>query len=257
MLSSVVSPDTTVVGYETLGSGPPMVLVHGGTADRTRWAPVRQKLATKYTVHIMDRRGRGLSTAEAPDYSIAREAEDIAAVVAAVGEDVHLVGHSYGALGSLEAALLTSSIGRMTLYEPPMSSPGLPVLDPEALVRMRSIADPELLLVTFYQEALQLEPSVVDAMKGTAIWRARLAAVHTIVRELTEITGYAPDERLATIDVPVRMLVGSESPAYLRTATERVAARIASAEVVTLQGHGHQAIDHDPELFVSEVFADA
>jgi pimeloyl-ACP methyl ester carboxylesterase len=255
MPSSVVSPDATVIGYETLGAGPPMVLVHGGTADRTRWAPVRQSLATRYTVHIMDRRGRGLSTAEAPEYSIKREGEDIAAVVEAVGPGVHLVGHSYGALCSLEAALLTGAIGRITLYEPPMPSPGLPVLDPETLLRMKSISDPELLLVTFYQEALRLPPETVDGMKGTEIWQARLAAVHTIVRELEEIDAYTADDRLAKIDVPVRMLLGTESPAYLRVATETVATRIATAEVVALRGHAHQAIDYAPELFVAEVFA--
>ena len=117
MTSSVVSADGTTIGFESLGAGPPLVLVHGGTADRTRWAPVRERLAERYTVHIVDRRGRGLSTAEADQYDIRREGEDIAAVVAAVGPDVYLFGHSYGALCSLEAALLTDAIGRASCRE--------------------------------------------------------------------------------------------------------------------------------------------
>jgi pimeloyl-ACP methyl ester carboxylesterase len=57
----------------------------------------------------MDRRGRGGSEDNA-DYDILREAEDVAGVVEEifqqVGEPVLVLGHSYGAVCSLEAALL-------------------------------------------------------------------------------------------------------------------------------------------------------
>jgi len=43
----------------------------------------------------MDRRGRGLSTAEAGAYGLEREAEDVAAVAEALGNDVYVVAHSY------------------------------------------------------------------------------------------------------------------------------------------------------------------
>lgn len=254
MPSSVVSADGTVIGYESVGAGPPLVLVHGGTADRSRWAPVRQSLAERYTVHILDRRGRGLSTVEASSgYSIQREAEDIAAVVEAVGSDVYLVAHSYGALCSLEAALITSAIGRLTVYEPPMPTPGLEVVPLDVVVLMKSISEPEKLLETFFREALRVPQEAVDGMKGTPIWTARLAAVHTIIRELDQVVAYVPGDRLAKIDIPVRMLVGTESPAYLRAATADFAARIASAEVVELPGQAHQAMDYAPELFVRSV----
>jgi len=126
MPSSVVSADGTVIGFETLGDGPPMLLVHGGTATLSRWAPVQAQLAERYTVHMMDRRGRGISADEAQPYSIQREGEDVAAVLEAIGEDVYLLGHSYGALCAIEAALISGRIGRIMLYEPPMLSPARP-----------------------------------------------------------------------------------------------------------------------------------
>ena len=35
---SVVSADGTRIGCEVVGAGPPLLLVHGSTADRSRWA---------------------------------------------------------------------------------------------------------------------------------------------------------------------------------------------------------------------------
>src|SRR5438270_592473 len=85
------------------GHGPPLVLVHGTTADHTRWAPLLPVLDELFTVHAVDRRGRGAS-GDDPDHAIEREFEDVAAVVDAIAEPVHLLGHSYGAICALEAA---------------------------------------------------------------------------------------------------------------------------------------------------------
>jgi hypothetical protein len=49
------------------------------------------------------------------------------------------------------------------------------------------------------------------------------------------------------------MLLGTESPAYLRAATEAVAARIPGTTIVAMQGQGHQGIDYDPQQFVRAV----
>lgn len=252
MARSVVSPDGTVIGFETLGDGPPLLLVHGGTATLLRWAPVREQLATRYTVYLMDRRGRGLSTDEASSYSLQREAEDIAAVASAAGDDVYAVGHSYGALATIEAALI-HRFRRIVLYEPPMESPGLPVVPPGALARLKALTSPEELLEGFYRDALQLPQAAIDGMKGTEVWAARVGAAFTILRELDEVIAFRADARLAAIEAPVRMLLGTESPGYVRAATANIAAQIPGAGIVALQGQAHQAIDSDPAQFVAAV----
>jgi pimeloyl-ACP methyl ester carboxylesterase len=96
-MATVVSADKNVIGYESVGAGPLLQLVHGSTSTHARWSSVRAQLAQRYTVHAMDRRGRGLSTAEAGPYGLRPEAQDVAAVAEAVGGDVYVVGHSYGA----------------------------------------------------------------------------------------------------------------------------------------------------------------
>jgi pimeloyl-ACP methyl ester carboxylesterase len=107
----VVSRDGTGIAVWTSGQGPPLVVVHGTPADHTRWRPLLAYLEPSVTVHAMDRRGRGAS-GDAPAYELAREHEDVAAVVDAAaeasGSAVDLYGHSHGAIVAFGAATLTS-----------------------------------------------------------------------------------------------------------------------------------------------------
>ena len=95
MPETVVSADGTPLALWRSGEGPPLVLVHGAAADHSRWAPVLPALEERFTVHQFDRRGRG-ERGDAADYSLAREFEDVVAVVESAGADVNLLGHSHG-----------------------------------------------------------------------------------------------------------------------------------------------------------------
>ena len=254
-MGTVTSRDGTVIGFTTVGEGPPMVLVHGTSADHTRWEPVLAQLAERYTVHAVDRRGRGLS-GDGEKYDIVREGEDIAAVVDAVGPDVFVVAHSYGARCSLEAALLTSAINRIVLYEPPGVTPGHQVSAPEVLTALRATDDRDEILTIFYRGALHQTDEQIEAMRRTPVWQARLAAAHTVSRELdvVETFGIVP-KRYEAIEAPVRLLLGTESPAYFRSTAEAIAAQLTDVEIVDLPDQAHMAINLAPELFVGKVFS--
>lgn len=103
----VTSRDGTRIAFWRSGAGPPLLLVHGATADHIRWQVVLSALDSRFRVCAMDRRGRGGSS-DSPAYELAREAEDIIAVVEALDEPVDVLGHSYGALCAIEASLRTS-----------------------------------------------------------------------------------------------------------------------------------------------------
>jgi pimeloyl-ACP methyl ester carboxylesterase len=77
--TSVASRDGTQIAYWTSGSGPPLVLVHGASADHRRWRPLLPYLEPYLTVHALDRRGRG-ATGDAPEYRLERGYQDVAAV---------------------------------------------------------------------------------------------------------------------------------------------------------------------------------
>jgi pimeloyl-ACP methyl ester carboxylesterase len=182
-----------------------------------------------------------------------REAEDVAAVAQAVGGDVYVVGHSYGALAVLEAALLTTAFRRVVLYEPPLPSPGIELVSPGGWASIRTMSDPREILSSFYRETLHIPEPAIEDLAGREFSYVAESIAHTAVRELEAIDAFRATERLATITVPVRMLLGTQSPGYFRAAAAIVAAQIPGATLVALQGQGHQAIDYDPQQFVRAV----
>jgi pimeloyl-ACP methyl ester carboxylesterase len=192
-ISYARSVDGTRIGYRTSGAGAPLVLVHGATADSTVMSLLTPLLEQHFTVHAMDRRGRGLS-GDAPTYDIVLEYADIAAVVdacaRAAGQTVSLYGHSYGAVCALGAALRTSNVERLFLYEPGFGA----VLSPEPGVLDRvddlvAAGQDDAALEHFYRAAVGMSVEDVAAMRSQPSWRARLATVPTISREARVAAG--------------------------------------------------------------------
>jgi pimeloyl-ACP methyl ester carboxylesterase len=256
-MPTVKSADGTPIGYTRTGKGPPLVLVHGISADAARWAPVMSALDETYTVHAMDRRGRGASGDHA-DYALPREFEDVAALVDAIAEPTYLVGHSYGGLCALHALLLTPHVAKLIVYEP--YAPEVPALEASATtLRYEALAtagERDAVVATFLREIVQMTEADVRMMRAHPSWAARLAAAHTIPRELraAEQFRFEPS-RFAEIKTPIAMFVGGESPAFLKDATARLHAALPTSNVVTLAGQKHAAMNTAPSLFVDQVRA--
>ena len=254
----VESADGSRVGCELLGEGPPMLVVHGAVADRRRWDAARDGLAARFRVHLMDRRGRGLSTAEAPGpYALEREAEDIQALVSAIGDGVLVLAHSYGGTCALEAAVDFPPIARMLVYEPALASGGGPIFPPAALEKVRSAldrGDREAAVTLFYRYALGLNEAAVAAVRASPIWRLRVESADTLWREGTAANAYElQPKRMTRISAPVRFLLGTETAPALASSTRAAHAAVPGSELVELPGEAHNAMDTDPEMFVTQV----
>ena len=113
----MTSGDGTRIVASVGGQGPPIVLVHRMSGSDFSWAWVRPHLEDRHAVYAMQRRGRGLS-GDGPDYSLARETEDVAALIDRIGGPVCLVGHSFGANCSLAASDMSHDVARLVLFEP-------------------------------------------------------------------------------------------------------------------------------------------
>jgi len=258
VVTRVASRDGTEIAYATSGKGPPLVLVHGTTADRGRWTPLLPYLESHVTVHAVDRRGRGAS-GDGPAYDVGREFEDVAAVVddvaAAADASVDLLGHSFGGVCALGAAAATANVGRLVLYEPPFRD--VRQAAPDVLARLQELlADgrPEAVLETFLREVVRMPDEELAVYRTLPPWPARIAAAGTIPRELaTEVDAALPLERVARVAAPTLLLAGGDSPPAMRADTEALAGALPDARVVVLEGQQHIAIDLVPELFARHV----
>lgn len=250
-----MSADGTRIAFTRMGSGPPLVAVHGTAADRTRWATVAPALAAHFTVYAVDRRGRGGSE-DAPEYALEREYEDIASVAAAIGEPLTLLGHSYGGICALEAAARADNVRRLILYEPPIPV-GIEIYEPGVIERLEELLDAgdrETLLCTFLAEVVRVPADQVALMRSLPAWRARLAAAHTIVREIHADQDYVlARERWRTLDTPTLLLLGGDSPEFLAEATKALHASLLRATLSVMPGQQHAAMDTAPEMFVGEI----
>ena len=257
----VVSRDGTEIAFWTNGEGAPLVLVHGATVDHTAWSPLLPYLERHATVHAVDRRGRGAS-GDARDYHLAREFEDVTAVVDAVAEasgaPVDVLGHSFGGLCALGAATLTSNMRKLVLYEPPVSpDPGAFPGIAERLDAMLAEDDREAVLATFLREVAMLPDEALDAFRALpGWWQARIAAAHTIPREFrAPFDGGFGHGQASAVAVPTLLLTGGDSPDYMRAATESLATAVPDAHVTVLDGQQHMAHVVDPAAFAEHVLA--
>lgn len=253
----VASKDGTPIAVFCSGTGPPLLLVHGATADHTTtWRFVLPGLESRFTVWAMDRRGRG-DSGDAPDYELAGEAEDIAAVVEAIGEPVNVIGHSYGALCAIEAALISRRICKLVLYE------GVPLrgadLYPPGLVErlegMLRAGDAEGVLVTLFRELVLMPEAEIAMLRGqTGAWERRLANARTLPRELKAESAYVFDRaRFSALKAPTLLMVGSDSPNRELENARAIAAALPDASITVIPGQQHAAMYAVPDLFISEV----
>ncbi len=258
-MDRVRSKDGTWIAYEKSGSGSPLVLVHGTTADHTRWAPILPRLEKAHTVYAVDRRGRG-GSGDGEPYAIEREFEDVAAVVDSIPEPVNLLGHSYGAICSLEAALRTRNLRRLILYEPPIpvGVPGVYPSDVVAEVRNRlAEGDRDGAVTLFLSRIARVPQSELDLLKSVPAWKGRVAAAHTVLREIDagdKLYKFEP-RRFRSVKVPVLLLVGGDSPEFLKVPVDELHRILPNSRLVVMPGQQHVAINTAPDLFLREVLS--
>lgn len=251
---TVRSADGTTVAWEERGSGPRLVLVHGSVSDRTYWAPVLPALAGEVAAVCVDRRGRGASGDTEP-YALAREAEDLVAVVDAFAEPVHLLGHSYGGVVALEAARIARNVASLTLYEPAIGFADIPeefIAQIEALIGAGLLDEATALMMG---ELVGLPADVLAELRAdTAAWQPMVDSVHTLLRELRTVTGFRFDAaRYAGLDVPTVLLAGSASPPEMHVGVHLVHGAIAGSRVVPMEGVDHEAVTTGPDVLVAAI----
>jgi pimeloyl-ACP methyl ester carboxylesterase len=210
-------------------------------------------LSSHFNVCAMDRRGHG-DSGDSPEYSLQKEAEDVAAVVDSRGGPVAVLGHSYGGVAALEAAFLSKNISKLILYEAPLQdSTDLGVV--EKIERLIQQGEQERALMTFMREVVRQTPDEVAAMRSRPSWPALVASIGSQPRQMRALAAYRFDpRRMSAIRVPTLLLTGSKSTSpYIKRAIRDLQASLPNSTLIVLDGQQHNAMDSGREQLAQAI----
>lgn len=241
------SPDGTGIAFEQLGDGPPVVLTGGALSTRYEGLPLARELAgLGLSGVVYDRRGRG-GSGDTPPYAPAREDEDLAAVLGALGGGAACAfGVSSGALIALGAAARAGAApGRLVLFEPPFTGAVGHPQDPAHAARLADLLDRKRradAVAYFLGEIIGLPPESVAGARRSPAWGGLTRIAHTL-RYDTTLLGDAtlPAGILTAVRVPVLVLSSDASTRLLQDAARAVAEALPCGEHRTVPGAFHQA----------------
>ena len=257
---TTTSADGTTIAYRSLGSGPGLVIVHGSMQSATSQLELAEALGDSHTVHLVDRRGRGLSGELPAEPSTALEVADLRAVLEAT--DSHGVfGVSSGAIIAARAALVDPRIQRLGLFEPPLVVRGSLSLDfVPRFEQERAAGDLVGQMVTGMLAAQMGAEFMLRAPRSVLRFATRrmliaddkkvlpddvphlreiaatLPADFAVVRENAERAQDFAALRAATL-----LVTGTKTRPYLRAAIDELERVIPNAQRVDLPGLWHSA----------------
>jgi pimeloyl-ACP methyl ester carboxylesterase len=248
-MSIVTSADGTPIAYDRVGDGPPLILVDGALCYRGSGpnGPLAAELADRFSVVTYDRRGRGGSGDTGP-YAVAREIEDLDALITEVGGSASVYGLSSGAALALEAANRGSAIDLLALYEAPfvVDHSRAPIPDDYVTELGRLVAEDRRADAVryFMRRGVGLPTPVVAMMRFMPAWSTLKRLAHTLPYD-TALTAEhqhgrpLPADRWSKLTVPTTVICGGKSPAWMQAAMRELADVVPGAEHRTLEGQTH------------------
>lgn len=246
-MNTVTSADGTRIAYERTGSGPVVILVDGGLCRRAfgPMAKLADVLSRSFTVYFYDRRGRGDSSDTQP-YAVAREIEDLAALIRVAGGSAALYGASSGAALALAAAVSGLPVSGIALFEPPFVSEGASAAEPDHVAHLQQLlaAGGRGDAVRYFMRDMVGAPAPMVMMMRVMfpVWSKLKAVAHTLPYDASIMGDWrVPVERAAQVRTPALVMYGSKTDERLKRAAKAVAAAIPGAELRELAGQTHNA----------------
>jgi len=209
----VRSADGVEIVYSTRGAGATaLVLIHGGLANRSFWAPQMASLSGAYRVVALDLGGHGESGRNRKAWPIPAFAGDVRAVVAALDlKRVVLVGNSLGGAVALEAAALLRGrvigvVGVDTLHLATQTIPA-------EQSRARADAFRKDFAGTSHAMVEQLfHPGAYPELRAWAEREMKATAPEVAVGIMEGFAGYEMAEAFRGAGVPIRAINGDLWP---------------------------------------------
>jgi pimeloyl-ACP methyl ester carboxylesterase len=247
-MATVVSKDGTRIAFDRAGSGPPVILVDGAMCYRASGplAAIAKLLAPHFTVFTYDRRGRGESSNVQP-YAVAREIEDLQALIDEAGGSAAVFGISSGAALALEAAHRGLPITRLALYEAPfiVDDTRTPI-PPDFLSRldMAVASNQRGEAVSMFMKLVGVPAIFVTLMRFLPPWKKLTAIAHTLPYDMAIVSEHQHGrplsrQRWTGATMPAVVIDGGKSPAWMRNSARTLAEVLPRAQYQTLAGQTH------------------
>jgi pimeloyl-ACP methyl ester carboxylesterase len=217
------------------GQGPTILLIHGGMTDGPLAWWAQAPLADRWRLVVVDRAGYGASASLSQGEDIELDAQLIAATL---GEPVHIVGHSSGAIvAMLAAARAPEGVRSLTLIEPPsyrfVDDPGVQALadSGDSLWDAVDLSDRDWVLR--FLEVYGEEPLAEEVL---AMLTPHVPTFRRFVRRPYDIE--LPVEQLNRAPFPILVVSGGHSDSF-ELLNDRIAEAVGARRAV-VKGFGHE-----------------
>ncbi|MGW9249134.1 alpha/beta fold hydrolase [Streptomyces badius] len=257
-MDRILSADGTPIAYRRQGEGPPLVLVGGALSVAATDAVLAALLAPRFTVVTYDRRGRGAS-GDTGRCTVAREVEDLAAVVGAAGAGASVFGMSAGGALALEAAAAGLPVELLAVYEPPYT-PGASGLRFKArcTARLRQLlaAGDRGAAVELFLSLTGVAEETAARMRRAPVWPELESMAHTLAYDDALLgDGAIPAERFSAVTARALVISGGFSSAPARAATRTLAEALPRGRHRTLTGQTREVAPQVLAPVLTEFFA--
>ncbi|MBF4562125.1 alpha/beta hydrolase [Microbacterium sp. VKM Ac-2870] len=245
----VNSADGTAIALDEKGTGTAVIVVNGALSTARDGAAFADDLAAAgFRAVTYDRRARG-DSGDTPPSSPAREVDDLVAVIEAAGGDAVVVGHSSGAVLALHTAASDLAargvqIRHLFLSEPPFhfGTDDVPVDLADRLQALIDAGHGEDAVVLFQREAIGLPEEMIAQFRTTPAFAQIVPLAQSTVYDTTLTSALStPTDAMLSVQIPVTILCGAQTFAFLSAAAERLAAAMPQAELIVMpESVGHR-----------------
>lgn len=251
-----VDVGNTQIYYEEMGSGRPVIMVHGGLLDRRMWDDQFAAFAHSYRAIRFDARGHGLSKAPSGTFS---HHEDLKKILDALKvEKAAIMGFSMGGYIAIDVALVYPDRVRALI----LVAPGLtgykfesePLKKNNELFNKAAQENDLKMLVEYFQRSWTDGPSrTPDQVNPAVREKVRQMSIATLEiwnDESREIRLEPPAiGRLAEIHVPTLAVVGDLDMPDILEIVGLIEKNIKGARKEVINGVAHMVSMEKPEEF--------
>ncbi len=232
-MSAILLGDS-IVHYEVLGRGRPIIFLHGWIGSWRYWISAMQTASINFRAYAIDLWGFGDTPHNADKYNLAQQAELIKQFMEQMGiMKVALVGHGLGALVAMTFALeAPERVDRILASNCPLDANGLHS-------RLRSEAL-DGLLDWLTARTPESDSALADAAKADP------QAIAVSINNLENSDLYNAFRRLR---IPCLFVNGQNDPAVLLPSPEQLAAMPLTMHQITLEACGHFPMIEDSAKF--------